>query len=94
LKIVVVRKFNKGKTLLPILPERDNTSSEHVFKKLIHSFSLSSGLRMIRCAKGNMSSHSLLKAFPEPGGEEAPTVGNNLLWNTVKSDYPRNIQLY
>jgi hypothetical protein len=48
---------------------------------------------MISYAKGNMSSHSFLKAFLEPGGEEAPTVGNYLLWNTMKSDYPRNIQL-
>jgi hypothetical protein len=60
---------------------------------LIHSFSLTSGLRMIGSAKGNMSSHSFLKAFPEPGDEEASTVENNLLWNTVKSDYPRNLQL-
>src|SRR3954469_1504928 len=49
---IVIRKFGKWKRLIPILSERDNTSSEHVFQYLINPFNLTARLRVESCTKG------------------------------------------
>src|SRR3954467_13176842 len=88
---VVIRKFGKWKRFLPVLSERDNTSSEHVFQDLINPFNLTARLRMESFTKGKMSSHSILKASPESRGEKATTIRIDFQRNTVKG---HNLETY
>src|SRR3954463_6111052 len=74
LEAIVIRKFGKSKRILPFLSERDNTSSEHVFKNLIYPFYLTTRLWVISGAKGEMGSHSILETFPKLTGEKTTTV--------------------
>src|SRR3954465_10628933 len=93
LKTIVIRKFGEWKRLLPILSERDNTSSEHVFQDLINPFNLTARLRMESCTKGEMSSHSILKASPESRGEKATAIRIDFQRNTVKRHNSRDVQV-
>src|SRR3954470_9313004 len=90
---IVISKFSEWKRFLPILSERDNTSSEHVFQDLINPFNLTARLRVERGTKGEMSSHSILKTFPESRGEKATTIRIDLQSNIVKSHNSRDIQV-
>src|SRR3954471_24981421 len=47
-----ISKLGKWKRFLPVISERDNTSSEHVFQDLINPFNLTARLRMESCSKG------------------------------------------
>src|SRR3954471_3865446 len=71
---VVVRKLSIRKTILPFQAERDNTSPEHIFKNLVDTLDLSTGLRMESCAEANICAHGLLKRLPELGCKDAATV--------------------
>ena len=73
--------------------ERDNTSSEHVSENLVNPFDLTARLRMESCAKGEMSSHSILKTFPESRGEKATTIRIDFQRNTMKRYNSRDIQV-
>src|SRR4051812_8418114 len=84
LETIVIRKFGKWNRFLLILSERDNTSSEHVFENLFKNFNLTARLRMESCAKGEMSSHSILEALPESRGEKATTIRIDFQRNTMK----------
>src|SRR3954465_14436560 len=84
LETIVISKFDVWKRLLPIFSERDNTISEHVFEDLVNPFNLTARLRMESCAKGEMSSHSILKTSPESRGEKATTIRIDFRRNTVK----------
>jgi hypothetical protein len=44
---VVIRELGIRKIFFPLLAERNNTSSKHVFKHLIDSLNLALGLGMI-----------------------------------------------
>src|ERR1041385_5622305 len=90
---IVISKFGKWKRFLPILYERDNTSSEHVFQDLINPFNLTARLRMESCTEGEMSSHSILKASPESRGEKATTIRIDYQRNTVKRHNSRDVQV-
>ena len=93
LETVVVGEFRKRERLLPTLAEGDHTGSEHVFKYLVHSFNLAITLRVKSGGKVNTSSHSLLKASPELRGEQASTIRDDLPWNTLENENPRDIQV-
>src|SRR3954471_17766067 len=68
LKAVVVRELSIWKTILPLHAERDNTSSEHIFKNLVDMLDLPTCLRMESCAEANICAHGLQKRIPELGG--------------------------
>src|SRR3954468_18527848 len=93
LETIVIRKFGEWKRLLPILSEFDNTSSEHVFENLVNPFNLTARLRMESCTKGEMNSHSILKASPESRGEKATTIRIDFQRNTMKRHNSRDIQV-
>src|SRR4051812_30129999 len=78
---------------LPILSERYNTSSEHVFHDLINPFNLTARLRVESCTKGEMSSHSILKPFPKSRGEKATAIRIDFQRNTLKRHNSRDIQV-
>src|SRR3954469_1679310 len=65
LKAVVVRKLRIRQTLFPLHAKRDHTCSQHVFKDLIHTLNLPTGLRVIRGTEDNLCTQSLLKGLPE-----------------------------
>src|SRR3954471_16990299 len=90
---IVIRKFGEWKRFLPILSERDNTSSQHVFENLVNPFNLTARLGMESCTKGEMSSHSILITFPESRGEKATTVRIDFQRNTMKRHDTRDIQV-
>src|SRR3954467_627223 len=48
---------------------------------------------MESCTKGEMSSHSILKASPESRGEKATTIRIDFQRNTVKRHNPRDTQV-
>src|SRR6187399_158375 len=57
LETVVVRELGKRETIFPLHAKRDDTSSEHVFEDLVHSFDLTTSLRVKRSAETNLSAH-------------------------------------
>src|SRR3954467_12382246 len=90
---IVIRKFGEWKRFLPVLSERDNTSSEHVFQDLINPFNLTARLRVESCTKGEMSPHSIFKSFPESRGEKATSIRIDFQRKTVKRHNPRDVQV-
>src|SRR3954466_6976972 len=93
LETIVISKFGEWQILLPILSERDNTSSEHVFENLVNPFNLTARLGMESCTKGEMSSHIILKTSPESRGEKATMIRIDFQRNTMKRYDPRDIQV-
>jgi hypothetical protein len=49
---IVVGKFREWQTVFPLGSIRQNASSQHIFKDLVYSLGLTSGLRVIGCAEG------------------------------------------
>jgi hypothetical protein len=49
---IIVGKFREWQTVFPLGSIRQNTSSQHIFKDLIYSFGLASGLWVVGCAEG------------------------------------------
>src|SRR3954466_4145770 len=94
LETIVISKFGEWQILLPILSERDNTSSEHVFENLVNPFNLTTRLGMESCTKGEMGSYSILKTLPESRGEKANTIRIYFQRNTVKRHNSRDIQVH
>src|SRR4051812_25356421 len=62
---VVVRKLSIWQTLFPLHAKGDHRCSQHVFKDLIHTLNLPTGLRVIRGTEDNLCTQSLLKGLPE-----------------------------
>src|SRR3954469_14671799 len=93
LKTIVISKFSEWKRLLPILSERYNTSSEHVFKNLVNPFDLTTRLRVESGTKGEMSSHSILEASPKSRGEKATSIRIDFQRNTMKGYNSGDIQV-
>ena len=60
---VVVGELGEREVFFPTLAEGDDTSSKHVLKNLVYSFSLTISLRMIGCAEVETGSESLLEAL-------------------------------
>ena len=58
LEAVVVGEFGKWKAIFPFHTEGDYTCLEHVFKNLVHSFDLTTSLRVKSCAEANLGTHS------------------------------------
>src|SRR4051812_6368097 len=71
---VVVRKLSIRQTLFPLHAKGDHTYSQHVFKDLIHTLNLPTGLRVIRDTEQNCRTNSFLKSPPELGGEQTAPV--------------------
>ena len=90
---VVIRELRIRERFFPLLAERNNTSSKHVFKNLIDSLDLALGLGMISSAPGNMSSHCLLETIPELWSEYTATVWTDLLRNAVEWHNSGDIQV-
>src|SRR3954467_9890857 len=93
LKTIVISKLGEWKRLLPILSERYNTSSEHVFKNLVNPFDLTTRLRVKSGTKGEMSSHSILEASPKSRGEKATSIRIDFQRNTMKGYNSGDIQV-
>ena len=74
LEAVVVGELGIWKTIFPLHTERNDTSSEHIFKDLIDSLDLATSLRMKSCAEANVGAHGLLKRIPKLRGEDAATI--------------------
>ena len=74
LEVVVVGELGIWKTIFPLHVERNDTCPEHIFKNLIDSLDLATGLRMKGCAKANVGAHGLLKRIPKLRGEDAATI--------------------
>src|ERR1041384_6745661 len=81
LEAIVIRKFGKRKRVFPFISERDNTSSEHVFENLIDPFYLTTGMRVISGAKGEVGSHSILETYPKSRSKNTTTVRIDLQRN-------------
>ena len=60
---VVVGELGEREVLFPTLAEGDDTSSKHVLKNLVYSFSLTVGLRMIGGAEVETGSKSRLETL-------------------------------
>src|SRR6187399_2820019 len=58
LENVVVRELGKWKAIFPFHTEGDYTCHEHIFKDLVHSFDLTTSLRVKSCAEANLGTHS------------------------------------
>jgi hypothetical protein len=72
LEAVVTSELVKWKTVFQIFTEGYNRSSENLSNNLIHSFSLSTDLRMIGCTKRKKCPRSLMKTLPKSGGKRLP----------------------
>ena len=62
------------KTIFPLHAKGNDTSPEHIFKDLIDSLDLSTGLRMEGCAEANVGAHSLLERILELRGKDAAMI--------------------
>jgi hypothetical protein len=49
---IIIGKLREWQTVFPLGSIRQNTSSQHIFKDLIYSFGLTSGLWVVGCAEG------------------------------------------
>ena len=74
LEAIVVGELGIWKTIFPLHTERDDTSPEQIFKNLIYSLDLATGLRMKGCAEANVGAHGLLKRIPELRGKDATMI--------------------
>ena len=74
LETVVVGELSMWETIFPLHTERDDTSSEHVFKYLIDSLNLATCLRMESRAEANVGAHGLLEGVLELRSEDASTI--------------------
>ena len=74
LEAVVVGELGIWETIFPLHTERDDTSSEHIFKNLIDSLDLATSLRRKSCAEANVGAHGLLKGIPKLRGEDTPMI--------------------
>ena len=74
MEAVVIGELGIWKTIFPLHIERDDTSSEHIFKNLIDSLDLATSLRMKSCVETDVGAHGLLKRIPKLGGKDAATI--------------------
>ena len=90
---VVVREFGIGEVLIPALPKVYSTSSEHVFKNLVHTLCLTICLWMISGAEVESGTQGFVQAFPESGSELGSSVRHDLFGYSVKTDNLGYVQL-
>ena len=91
LEAVIVGELGIWKTIFPLHTERNDLCPEHIFKNLIDSLDLATGLRMKSCAEANVGAHGLLEGVPELRSKDASTIRRYQLQNAVQGDNPGGI---
>jgi hypothetical protein len=89
---VVVRELSQRQTLVPFVLIVQQTSSEHIFKKLVHSLHLTIGLQMISQTMDQMCPQGSMQLLPETSDKLGSSVRNDGLGHTMKTHDVSNIQ--
>jgi hypothetical protein len=89
---IVVRELSIRHTLIPTSSVLQSTSSQHVFKNLIYSLGLSTGLRMIRRTKSQLGIQGFKQTLPKLWSKLSSSIRPNLLGHSMHSNYLWHVQ--